>query len=543
MRTTAMSATKRVRRHPLATGIASFFALSGSAFAGATLPVTSCLDDNVGQTLRVVIACAASGDTVDLSGLTCPNSIISLQTAQISVTQDDLTIKGPGAGTLAISGASLPYAPGDSRLFRHTGGGTLTFRAIGLKNGHIYHDSSTVALGACVYSNSSGGLELYDTIVASCSAYSTDGYARGGALFANGPVKLHGTTITKGEAQSANDYAQGGGIWANGDVLLDHSSVSGNTATAPSTTLGGGIWASGELTLQYGTLSDNVAESTAKAAQGGGAFVYGAFTAEYSTVSGNAAHGAPGFSYGGGIISPSSVALRHSTVSGNSADGAGGGIVAIAGQANANTLELKSSTISGNTSARFTGGVLSDAKTVLVYNTTVAFNGAAVAQLYSYTFAPGLALSAIPAGVEATLQSSLFANNLYDGGTKENDLSTATTLLHPVTFDLASANNFVRAYTASGLPPGTINKVCPLLGPLRDNGGPTWTHALFSTSPGIDAGNNVLSEAEDQRGVALDTKPLPYPRESPDGAPDIGAYEINQDEIVFDSGFDGCIDT
>lgn len=543
MRTTVVFAAK-VRRRPLAAGVASIVAWSGPALAGASLPVTSCLDDNVGQTLRVVVGAAASGDTVDLSGLTgpsaCVNSVISLQTAQIVVTQDDLTIKGPGAGTLAINGSSLPYAPGDSRLFRHAGSGTLTFRDIGLQNGHIYHDSSLAALGACVYS--SGGLELYATDVASCSAYSTDGYAQGGALFASGSVKLHGSTITKGEAQSTNSYAQGGGIWAKGDVLLDHSSVSGNTTTASGTFAdGGGVWANGELTLQYGTLGDNTAKSPAKGARGGGAFVNGAFSAEYSTVSGNSTQGEYTTSNGGGVYTPGSIACRHSTVSGNHADGAGGGLVSLAAQANANTVELKSSTISGNTSGFAVGGVLADAATVLVYNSTIALNSATGALMNNYTYAPGLALSAVPAGVQATLQSSLLANNLY-GGNKEDDLSAATTLLHPVTFDLASANNFVRAYSAAGLPNDTLNKSCPLLGPLRDNGGPTWTHALLSTSIAINAGNNAASEAEDQRGVPLDAKPLPYPRESPDTLPDIGAYEVNQDEVVFDSGFDGCLD-
>src|SRR6266851_3820593 len=33
----------------------------------------------------------------------------------------------------------------------------------------------------------------------------------------------------------------------------------------------------------------------------------------------------------------------------------------------------------------------------------------------------------------------------------------------------------------------------PLLGPLQDNGGPTFTHALLIGSPAIDAGNNAYA--------------------------------------------------
>ena len=80
------------------------------------------------------------------------------------------------------------------------------------------------------------------------------------------------------------------------------------------------------------------------------------------------------------------------------------------------------------------------------------------------------------------------------------------------------------------LPPGVATTgVCPLLGPLRDNGGPTKTHALLSKSPGIDEGD-AGAALYDQRG---------FWRVSGLSA-DIGAYEIDQADVVFNSGFDGC---
>jgi hypothetical protein len=55
----------------------------------------------------------------------------------------------------------------------------------------------------------------------------------------------------------------------------------------------------------------------------------------------------------------------------------------------------------------------------------------------------------------------------------------------------------------------------PLLGPLQDNGGPTFTHALLEGSPAIDAGDNNGAPATDQRGITR-----------PQGIyVDIGAYE------------------
>jgi hypothetical protein len=72
----------------------------------------------------------------------------------------------------------------------------------------------------------------------------------------------------------------------------------------------------------------------------------------------------------------------------------------------------------------------------------------------------------------------------------------------------------------------------PMLGPLQDNGGPTWTHALLPGSPAINAipvadctydddgdpGTPEVPVAEDQRGV-----------QRPQNTDcDIGAYEVTE---------------
>jgi len=57
----------------------------------------------------------------------------------------------------------------------------------------------------------------------------------------------------------------------------------------------------------------------------------------------------------------------------------------------------------------------------------------------------------------------------------------------------------------------------PLLGPLQNNGGPTFTHALLSGSPAIDAGDNTGAPTTDQRGFSRIVG----------GTIDIGAYELN----------------
>jgi len=97
--------------------------------------------------------------------------------------------------------------------------------------------------------------------------------------------------------------------------------------------------------------------------------------------------------------------------------------------------------------------------------------------------------------------------------------------------------------TAGATLPGSHNITGQpaLLGPLANNGGLTQTHALLSGSQAIGAGNNNSLFFFDQRGTAIVNGTLDYARVS--GAPpqaDIGAYEVQEGEIVFNAGFEGC---
>jgi len=534
------------RRQPLAACVASLFALSApaSVIAANTWIVDNCSEGSSGDlgtrhgTLRFAVINAASGDTVDASSLNCPGSKISLTTGAIGVgitvqPKDSLTILGPGADVLTIDASLLPcptYCY--NRVFSHYGSGTLTISNLGL----------------------SGGLDRH---------YSLEG--KGGCVYSSGSVSLDHVNLSSCAAYSQSKAANGGCVFAKGDVGLSHVNASSCSAFSHSTSAsGGGVYATGTLELKYSTLTGNTATSLVKGVSGGGARVGGSLISRYSTIDGNSViappHASSLLSYkyarGGGVSVAGNVTLLRTTISNNHSSGSFAGLDAFNLAPSGNTINLAASTISGNDAANFVGGVYSNAGTVHLYNTTIAFNTAGLGRYgtppnYKF-FAAGLTVSAEASAVSVAMQSSIVANNSY-GGFGSSDLSTEyTTALRPVTFDAASANNLVRAtilanYT-SGFPVGTLAG-CPLLGTLRNNGGLTKTHALLSNSPAIDHGNNAINEPphpvsdlwlEDQRGNSLtDVVPYLYPRKSK-GTADIGAYEVNQDEIVFNTAFEDC---
>ena len=74
---------------------------------------------------------------------------------------------------------------------------------------------------------------------------------------------------------------------------------------------------------------------------------------------------------------------------------------------------------------------------------------------------------------------------------------------------------------------GTFDSpIDPLLGPLQDNGGPTFTHALLPGSPAIDAGKS-FGVIADQRGFARTFDFADVPNAPGSDATDIGAFELS----------------
>ncbi|MCW5578253.1 MAG: hypothetical protein KIS89_06400, partial [Dokdonella sp.] len=118
-----------------------------------------------------------------------------------------------------------------------------------------------------------------------------------------------------------------------------------------------------------------------------------------------------------------------------------------------------------------------------------------------------------------TLRSTIIAGNTASSGADLGSGEQPT-----VTGD----HNLIVA-TAFALPGDTLT-ADPQLLPLADNGGPTQTHALATTSPARDAGSNADALAYDQRGAGF--------ARSVGGGPDIGAFELQGSDLIFADGFE-----
>ena len=451
-----------------AIGVLLLYAMAVPASA-ATITVTN-TNDSGGGSLRQALRDAHNGDTINFAA----SGTITLTGGGLPINKN-IAILGPGPDQLSIDGNQgvLVFGVFPGRAAIISG---LTAR--NAQSG-ILNDGTVAAINCVLSNNSYDGLTNYGVATVSSCVLTRNSYD--GVYNYQGETTINNSVITDNSGDGlyndhgilsvsdclidANSYA---GIFnfnlrgpsssvqrsndrrdvkidgfSQGDVTIANTIVSDNSAS--------GIYNnSGYVTILNSTLSGN---SAWKDNSGGGIYTSGGKLPGYvmvinSTISGNFA-----FSDGGGIASGfSGLTIVNSTISGNSVgdpdDGYGGGIAAFGGGGVPTALIITNSTVSGN-SAATCGGVCGG--TIEIQNT------------------------------------------ILDANDSGNIGGTVTSLGYNVCSD-----------DAGGLliGPGDQINTDPLLGPLRDHGGPTLTHMPLRGSPAIDAGDPGFTPPpdHDQRG-------------------------------------------
>lgn len=424
---------------------------------GGTVTVSNTNDSGPGS-LRAAIAASAPGGTIDFS-VTGTITLLSPL-----VIDKDLTISGPGAASLSVSGNNAVV------VFMTTYNTNVAISGLTVSGGFNAHPGGwgggIVNAGAMTVSNC---VITGNTIPA--------GGGPGGGIFNYSRLRIVNCTI------SGNSAAYGGGgVWNNGNATLDviDSTISGNSAVGN----GGGVSnVNGAVTITRTRVLDNVTQSS-----GGGLSSYGTLTVVDSTVSGNSNNGI--FNWGG-----STLTITGSTVSGNTSVGWGGGLNSWG------TVTIGNSTFAGNTGANG-GGI---------------FNYAGVMGIFHSTFSGNRANAASGGGIwgAVTFKNTVIADSASGGNCGGSSGASAG---HNLSDDGSCSAFFTQPGDLNGLPAG--------LDPagLQDNGSATKTVALTSSSLALNAvptssctDLNALAVTTDQRGMSRPQGP----------ACDIGAFEAS----------------
>ena len=270
----------------IATGLAVWWAMPFGSYAG---PAPSCtntvqnLNDAGPGSLREALATATNGETITF----CPGlsgNIMVISGAL--VVSSNVTILGPGANMLAVSG------PGPSRLFYISSNTVVTISGLAIKNGlfppgpgaGIYNDHATLTVSNCLISGNvaSDGAGIYNdgrfgsnatlNVINSTLTGNNALHLGGGAIFNDGQFLGSALVTVMNSTLSSNSAAQtGSAIYniAEGSALAQvvvplevpspasavvrilNSTISSNSAP-----LGGGIFNNGLMQVGSTILKD-----------------------------------------------------------------------------------------------------------------------------------------------------------------------------------------------------------------------------------------------------------------------------------------------
>lgn len=241
--------------------------LPSARAAGAT--VTNLNDSGAGS-LRQAIADATAGSTITFA----VNGTINLTSAQL-VIDKDLSISGPGAASLSISGGRTPTG-GGVRVINNSA--HLTISGLTIRDGV----SGAFAHGGGIWNHGSGVLVVNNSVFANNLGY------QGGAIYNDpgGSVTISDTTFSSNSAGAAVD-GNGGTLYNDGPggvMTISGSSFDFNTTHDNGSAL-------------YNLASAAIVNSTFVYNQAGSSVLYnagGTLEINNATITNNVSNGRPG---------------------------------------------------------------------------------------------------------------------------------------------------------------------------------------------------------------------------------------------------------
>jgi len=250
----------------------------------STHTVTNTDASGPGSLRQAILDANASGGHDTVTFAPGVSGIIVL-TSTLPEIDDHLTIVGPGADTLAISGDN------SYRVLRVASGVTVTISGVTIRDGNAYGSPG-------------GGIRSAGALILTATHVVSNNAVHGGGVY----VGYGSATLSGGQIVS-NTAEEGAGLYvSSGSVVLNGVQVLGNSAE-----YGSGVFISdGSLMLKSTQVISNSASFS-----GAGIFVFsGTLNMLNTTVSGNRATGGGG---GGLLNSGGRVSITFSTIASNTA--------------------------------------------------------------------------------------------------------------------------------------------------------------------------------------------------------------------------------
>ncbi len=535
----------------------------------AVITVTSLADNSATDglvTLREAVLAAETDTSVDGSNAGSGADLIQfsphlLSSADQFINLTNFTTNSVGRSAFVITTALTIEGPdgdygisiygGSKRHFHVTSSGSLKIKNITIEGGYAAGSSSSgggggAGLGGAIFNE--GTLNIDSSLLKNNLAQGGSEYGNSGGYggYGNGwesssityscgtwgndtcyyTVALNGTAGSSGASGAGFSFASGG---AGGSAGIGEHGNGGNGQSGTPGGFGSGGGGGGGGAAGDGTYQGNQGGGTGGTGGAGGIGGFGG-----GGGSGGAGGGAGKSTYGdSGTGTFGTPGLGGS----GGAGGFGGG----AGSAGANALDWYSSSAgNGGGGAGMGGAVFNNGGTVSIINSTFASNTA-----YGGSGAnPGQGLGGAifnRNGILAVLNSTFNLNSAGNSAgaiySLANGTNASATINNSILYSASSTvKDFVANVSGGGVSSSSglanligfhtgfqgviVSSADPILGGLSDNGGPTSTIEITSSSPAFNAGNNAAASS-----LTADQRNNNYARVM-FGQIDIGAFEV-----------------